>query len=100
MIGSSLDPEMSDELRVTVVATGIGGDRRADVSIAQNNANVSRPIENRPQSLQDSLRSATNLSGNTSADISVQSQNANTAPKPKQEQDYLDIPAFLRKQAD
>ncbi len=100
VIGSSLDPEMSDELRVTVVATGIGGDRRVDVSIVTNNNIGSRPTDNRAQTIQDSLRSATNLTPNHSADVQVQSQNVNAAAKPKQEQDYLDIPAFLRKQAD
>ncbi|WP_410896855.1 hypothetical protein [Pseudomonas aeruginosa] len=31
VIGTSLDPDMNDELRVTVVATGIGMDKRVVV---------------------------------------------------------------------
>ncbi len=97
VIGSSLDPEMSDELRVTVVATGIGSDRRADVTLVQNaNANP-RPAGNRAQSMQDSLRQQPNA---RAADMSGQQQTSSAAPKHKPEQDYLDIPAFLRKQAD
>ena len=32
VIGTSLDPEMNDELRVTVVATGIGMDKRPEIT--------------------------------------------------------------------
>ncbi|MEA8500777.1 hypothetical protein ONN26_26000, partial [Salmonella enterica subsp. enterica serovar Muenster] len=31
VIGTSLDPDMNDELRVTVVATGIGMDKRPEI---------------------------------------------------------------------
>lgn len=99
VIGSSLDPEMSDELRVTVVATGIGSDRRADVTLVSNATNNQRAVESRPQPMQDPMRPAA-AQAPRPADIPASQQNSNAAPKHKQEQDYLDIPAFLRKQAD
>ena len=34
--GAVIDPEMSEELRVTVVATGLGGDRRPQFGIVDN----------------------------------------------------------------
>lgn len=96
VIGSSLDPDMSDELRVTVVATGIGSDRRADVTLVSNANPNPRAVENRGQSMQDPLRQQPNA---RTADMSGQQQTNNTVQKHKTD-DYLDIPAFLRKQAD
>ncbi len=97
VIGSSLDPDMSDELRVTVVATGIGSDRRADVTLVSNANSNQRPSGNLAQSMQDPLRQQPNA---RAADMPSQQQTNNAAPKHKPDQDYLDIPAFLRKQAD
>ncbi|MDE1043626.1 cell division protein FtsZ, partial [Escherichia coli] len=36
VVGAVIDPEMTDELRVTVVATGLGGDRRPQFGIVDN----------------------------------------------------------------
>ncbi|MDI8993064.1 hypothetical protein MJI20_29625, partial [Salmonella enterica subsp. enterica serovar Anatum] len=36
VIGTSLDPDMNDELRVTVVATGIGMDKRPEITLVTN----------------------------------------------------------------
>ncbi|ASK77920.1 cell division protein FtsZ [Paraphotobacterium marinum] len=92
VIGTSLDPEMSDELRVTVVATGIGGERKPDISIVSREKEINRSVE--PQQSRPQL--------NETAQRHMQStaQNKNEINKNKPEHDYLDIPAFLRKQAD
>lgn len=33
VVGTVIDPEMHDELRVTVVATGIGAERKPDITL-------------------------------------------------------------------
>lgn len=98
VVGAVIDPEMSEELRVTVVATGIG-DTRPDISLVPN-AKVSLN-ENSYQG----FRSSETASG--SAAVAIEERTAAPAPAspaPEKEAsaslDYLDIPAFLRKQAD
>lgn len=90
VIGTSLDMEMSDELRVTVVATGIGKDCRPDVTLVAGASSNERATE--------APKAASTL-----AQVAQESA-SNAAPaskaKPQTEHDYLDIPAFLRKQAD
>jgi len=105
VIGTSLDPEMQDDIRVTVVATGL------------NRAAASRqPIRQVGNSLQDAqlrqrprpvvLRTGT---GNEVVDYAqpdmvvgnnVRSENNGPAKQNEPGFDYLDIPAFLRRQAD
>lgn len=99
VIGSSMDPEMSDELRVTVVATGIGNERKPDITLVPGSQKPAS-VENKAQPLQEATKAATSVTGTRPAEAPVQPQTSNVAPKPKQDQDYLDIPAFLRKQAD
>lgn len=86
VIGTTLDPEMSDEIRVTVVATGVGMDKRPEVKMVQ--PMVQRPVYTQQQAVpvQQEMKSA-------------QVVNDQTVPTVSKE-DYLDIPAFLRKQAD
>ncbi|MBN3262791.1 cell division protein FtsZ [Pectobacterium brasiliense] len=91
VIGTSLDPEMNDELRVTVVATGIGMDKRPEITLVTNKQ-VSQPVmDHRYQQ-----HGMTPLAQEKPAAKVVNDQN----PQTNKEPDYLDIPAFLRKQAD
>ncbi|CAM4144263.1 cell division protein FtsZ [Klebsiella africana] len=91
VIGTSLDPDMNDELRVTVVATGIGMDKRPEITLVTNKQ-VQQPVMDRYQQhgmsplTQDQKPAAKVVNDNT--------------PQTAKEPDYLDIPAFLRKQAD
>ncbi|WP_131034451.1 cell division protein FtsZ [Klebsiella variicola] len=91
VIGTSLDPDMNDELRVTVVATGIGMDKRPEITLVTNKQ-VQQPVMDRYQQhgmsplTQEQKPSAKVVNDNT--------------PQTAKEPDYLDIPAFLRKQAD
>ncbi|ATA19376.1 MAG: cell division protein FtsZ [Gibbsiella quercinecans] len=92
VIGTSLDPEMNDELRVTVVATGIGMDKRPEITLVTNKQASQPVMDHRYQQhgmspLQQEVKPAAKV---------VNDQNA----QPNKEPDYLDIPAFLRKQAD
>ncbi|WP_127959473.1 cell division protein FtsZ [Serratia microhaemolytica] len=91
VIGTSLDPDMNDELRVTVVATGIGMDKRPDITLVTNKGSGTTPEARYAQSgvppLQAEVKPAAKV---------VNDQGSQTSKEP----DYLDIPAFLRKQAD
>ncbi|MBV2130566.1 cell division protein FtsZ [Arsukibacterium indicum] len=93
VVGAVIDPEMHDELRVTVVATGIGADRRPDISLVPSHR--AEPVQAYVQQ------------GNTMRHAapapSVQKEEAvqaKTQPESKGGIDIFDIPAFLRKQAD
>ncbi len=98
VIGSSMDPEMSGELRVTVVATGIGSERKPDITLVSA-AQKAAIVENKAQPLQELHKMAAALQGGRPTQV-LQTPTSNVAPKSKPDQDYLDIPAFLRKQAD
>jgi len=91
IIGSALDPSMKDEVRVTVVATGLGKDvvnsqtppmrvitkePNIENETNPNYRNYEKPTNERKKAVGDGL------------------QGEETA------QEYLDIPAFLRRQAD
>ncbi len=87
VVGTVLDPEVSDELRVTVVATGIGAERKPDITLVKSGT------------------SSRDDNGMRHVDTQREEQpgqmvvNAD-ATQAKSDMDYLDIPAFLRKQAD
>jgi cell division protein FtsZ len=91
VIGTSLDPEMNDELRVTVVATGIGMDKRPEITLVTNKQ-TQQPVMDRYQ--QHGMAPLTQEQKPAAKVV-----NDNT-PQTAKEPDYLDIPAFLRKQAD
>ncbi|TYF90614.1 cell division protein FtsZ [Klebsiella grimontii] len=91
VIGTSLDPDMNDELRVTVVATGIGMDKRPEITLVTNKQ-VQQPVMDRYQ--QHGMSPLTQEQKPAAKVV-----NDNT-PQATKEPDYLDIPAFLRKQAD
>ena len=87
VVGTVIDPDMSGELRVTVVATGLGNEVQAVTDIPTlvvdktingdvDYAQLDRPTIKRRQETTDT---------STGADANLE---------------YLDIPAFLRRQAD
>ncbi|PPI87978.1 cell division protein FtsZ [Candidatus Pantoea edessiphila] len=90
VIGTSLDAEMNDELRVTVVATGIGNDKNKDIKLVSNTSLNQSVLDCRYHqngiSIMQKEQKSTKL--------------FNQIQKVNKEIDYLDIPAFLRKQAD
>lgn len=101
-IGTAQDPTLGDEIRVTVVATGMGMPPLA----------VKAPVKMMPRG------SATTQTGSTNYDdfdkptiIRRDKSDSNSRPENKEKRfgaqpkkeadlDYLDIPAFLRRQAD
>ena len=118
VIGTSLDPDMTDEIRVTVVATGIGTEKKPEITLVTNKtatpataqsavqapvkvkAPVVEPkVEKTAQNVQVTKPAAQQTTASTSSAAGVQNAGAAQA-KPDQKEDYLDIPAFLRRQAD
>ena len=88
VVGTVIDPDMRDELRVTVVATGLGEQAvkapEKPVSLVKNNNKTGTPDYHeldRPTVIRKTKKVA--AAGNQAEDM-----------------DYLDIPAFLRRQAD
>ncbi|MHA6205229.1 cell division protein FtsZ [Dyella soli] len=100
VMGTSLDPEMQDDVRVTVVATGLN---RAAARQPMRPV-VTQQVEMRQRPRPVVLRTGT---GNEVVDYAqpeqtVSSRVDGSAPNKGADPsfDYLDIPAFLRRQAD
>jgi cell division protein FtsZ len=91
VVGTVIDPEMHDELRVTVVATGLG------MGIEQ--------VEEKPEPLQLVQRKRSGEVDYAQLDRPAVIRNkaaGDPLPPPavSDDMEYLDIPAFLRRQAD
>ena len=94
VVGTVIDPEMTDELKVTVVATGLASASDKPVKVVDNTAKavdgktdynkLDRPAISRRRAVAD---------GRGNAAVSQEIE-------PTPSVDYLDIPAFLRRQAD
>ena len=97
VVGTVIDPELRDELRVTVVATGLGERIEKPVKVVDNTvatAQATRPTEAAAPNYRDLDRpTVMRTSGAAQASASGLS-------RPADDLDYLDIPAFLRRQAD
>ncbi len=118
VIGTSLDPDMTDEIRVTVVATGIGNERKPDITLVaggkakvapttqaqpQQQAMATQAEEKPAQTLQPQVQEKPQVTPqptNTASSAPASSSQSSAAPKQEKESGYLDIPAFLRRQAD
>ncbi len=93
VVGAVIDMDMTDELRVTVVATGIGAEAKPDITLV-NPMPVAEPkvvgadyTPAEPQvntAVESVAMTDSNAQKNVATDLDT----------------YLDIPAFLRKQAD
>ena len=100
VVGTVIDPEMTNELRVTVVATGLG------IAKAAATAKESKPA---PTKVIDNTRrpaappvdyAALDRPAHLRANAHSSNAAALAAPLGDKELEYLDIPAFLRRQAD
>lgn len=101
IVGTVIDPDMSGELRVTVVATGIGAERKPDISLVNNTHQAPAKRETHYANL-DRSAAAPRLDDEPDANEAQPEKASKPAArnKPSQDMDYLDIPAFLRKQVD
>jgi len=117
VVGTVIDPEMADEIRVTVVATGLGEpvvmEQRPPQTMEQPRAVASQPTPAAAKPESAPFRSPgrtvaaerpapARTRGMTSGSGShtVQSGSLARAVGAEEGMDYLDIPAFLRRQAD
>lgn len=85
VVGTVIDPEMGDAIKVTVVATGIGEPMKLVVDNpvpSKNNGEVDYGSLDRPTVIRQ------------------QGQMMGNAAQNPESLDYLDVPAFIRKQAD
>ena len=94
VVGTVIDAEMSDDLRVTVVATGLGQkEEEKPVKVVDNTKKDGTPNYrqlDRPTVMRNKTTGGAST-GNTAAENKVVTS---------KDMDYLDIPAFLRRQAD
>jgi cell division protein FtsZ len=94
VVGTVIDPEMGDEMRVTVVATGLGRVEAEAPAAAPLRPGHLRSAEHGGVDYQRSERPAVLRK---QAPLQRPQQAGQTAQQ-QQNLDYLDIPAFLRKQ--
>ena len=96
VVGAVIDPEMSEELRVTVVATGIGQDRKPEITLVSN-----RDRERERMAMFSPSRDRFDLDERDERPAARVQRVANGgAQNSRGDMDLLDIPAFLRRQAD
>lgn len=95
VVGTVIDPDMENDLRVTVVATGIGVERKSDITLVKNTA---APAAS--PTTKELAAASPALAETTHASAPIMPEKESTAFKgSRKEPDYLDIPAFLRKRA-
>ncbi|RVU83441.1 cell division protein FtsZ [Leucothrix sargassi] len=87
VVGTVIDPEMTDEIRVTIVATGLDGlNDTAAAAPARQATTRLRPVQ-----IEQTQKKVVGSDINT---------NEPAAKESGSDKNYLDIPAFLRNQAD
>jgi cell division protein FtsZ len=97
VVGTVIDMDMTDELRVTVVATGIGAEKKPDISLVSNRASrmVADSNEFKLQANGSHAMPSASVMPEPSKTIASEEKSVQG-----NDLEYLDIPAFLRKQAD
>ncbi len=96
VIGTAIDMDMDGEIRVTVVATGINGKVESKVKLATNLSQAK--VEISPSYMKPRVNSCAAVA--QQIDNSHENEIIKAEKDPMMSEDYLDIPAFLRNQAD
>ncbi len=104
-VGAVIDPELRDELHVTVVATGLGQRSDKPVKVVDNTVAAPVAVASAPSAAPARQQAEASVNYKDYERPTVQRQSyaaAATAAKlnTQDDLDYLDIPAFLRRQAD
>ncbi|AWY41100.1 cell division protein FtsZ [Pseudomonas putida] len=103
-VGTVIDPDMRDELHVTVVATGLGAKIEKPVKVIDNTVHTTmapQPQQQAPVRQEAPAVNYRDLDRPTVMRNQAQAGAAAAAKmNPQDDLDYLDIPAFLRRQAD
>jgi cell division protein FtsZ len=111
VVGTVIDDEMGDELRVTVVATGLGRSeemsRPVPAKVVDNTLKTNGEIDygqlDRPTVTRTAGRGTLRGGAGAASAVAAEPQSeaiAKVAAHQEADMDYLDIPAFLRRQAD
>ncbi|MGB7392489.1 cell division protein FtsZ [Marinomonas sp.] len=118
VIGCAIDPSVGDEMRVTVVATGLEGHSSAEMQSAVGESVVSQPVQasvervveekqvvapqqrsaSRPVAASSVVKREEAVEKSSDSEGGDLNESASSASGDKLS--YLDIPAFLRRQAD
>lgn len=94
VVGTVIDPDMTDSLKVTVVATGLGRVEAKPAKVVDNSKALDGKIDYRQLDRPAVLRHRAMSAGNAALDQRLDREVS------QQSVEYLDIPAFLRRQAD
>ncbi len=92
VVGTVIDPDMSDELRVTVVATGLGRERLEECEQPMKLVSKKVAAAGGGDIDYNSLDRPTVIRNQIAVDQNTLQEGTNL--------DFLDVPAFLRRQAD
>jgi cell division protein FtsZ len=98
VVGTAIDPEMHNELRVTIVATGIGQGVPAKPAIGRDRESAIPHVKLVQQRGGDGEAFAQTRHERLSRPKAV--GDGLSEPRTDADLEYLDIPAFLRRQAD
>ncbi|MDX1466205.1 MAG: cell division protein FtsZ [Halomonas sp.] len=100
VVGTSIDMDMTDELRVTVVAAGLEGNKAQKPAAREASARRTEASGYRQRQPAAASRGQASAASKPEPQEAPRPQ-AQPEKRPSQElDDYLDIPAFLRRQAD
>ncbi|UFI44121.1 cell division protein FtsZ [Pseudomonas savastanoi] len=101
-VGTVIDPDMRDELHVTVVATGLGAKIEKPVKVIDNTLQTAQQAPAQQASRQEAPSVNYRDLDRPTVMRNQAHAGATAAAKmnPNDDLDYLDIPAFLRRQAD
>jgi cell division protein FtsZ len=98
VMGTVIDPDLGDDLRVTVVATGLGGAVRSSLTREQPIRLVANGTSGRPEVLMEEDSQDRDMDMDFRREVSDIGRKDLFARQ--KDIDYLDIPSFLRTQAD
>ncbi len=111
VVGTVIDPDMHEELKVTVVATGIGGEeeqkqpkrpevRKPEMEVVKPAKVVGSDVVNPVADANAHASTSYGEFDNPTVIRRTTKVNSQDEPMANAGMDYLDIPAFLRKQND
>ncbi len=105
VVGTVIDPDMEDDLRVTVVATGLGNKTIRAITPERRSEEVAvlRPVEIEPEAEEEVVIERPDYSAMDRPTVirkDPKIAKAYVESTSDKEMEYLDIPAFLRRQAD
>jgi len=100
VVGTVIDPDMDEELRVTVVATGLGLAKLQSDALPQREEPAVRLVANGGDQPEAQAADYRELDSPTAIRRKRPAAQGMSETADARNMDYLDIPAFLRRQAD